>query len=177
MPIFGIILIAAALGALFRFSSRDKWCRPPTWTLAFRWHLVFALAAYSFMMIAFVQAVLMMLQNTRLRAKGLSANDDLLVFAPGLVVMERVFFRIVATGFFCLTLVLILGGGCHEGASGRSTSFFDHKAVLTWISWLVFGVLLLGRTVLGLARQDGSASFLGGICCLCGCLFCLQLRS
>lgn len=69
------------------------------WTLAFRWHLVFALAAYSFMMIAFVQAVLMMLQNTRLRAKGLSANDDLLDSLPGLVVMERVFSALLLRAF------------------------------------------------------------------------------
>jgi len=107
--LFGIILIAAAFGALFPVFFQGQVVPAADWTLAFRWHLVFALAAYSFMMIAFVQAVLMMLQNTRLRAKGLSANDDLLDSLPGLVVMERVFFRIVATGFFCLTLVLILG--------------------------------------------------------------------
>ena len=106
--LFGIILIAAAFGALFPVFFQGQVVPAADWTLAFRWHLVFALAAYSFMMIAFVQAVLMMLQNTRLRAKGLSANDDLLDSLPGLVVMERVFFRIVATGFFCLTLVLIL---------------------------------------------------------------------
>ena len=94
--LFGIILIAAAFGALFPVFFQGQVVPAADWTLAFRWHLVFALAAYSFMMIAFVQAVLMMLQNTRLRAKGLSANDDLLDSLPGLVVMERVFFRIVA---------------------------------------------------------------------------------
>lgn len=174
--LFGIILIAAAFGALFPVFFQGQVVPAADWTLAFRWHLVFALAAYSFMMIAFVQAVLMMLQNTRLRAKGLSANDDLLDSLPGLVVMERVFFRIVATGFFCLTLVLILGGGRHEGASGRllpfrpqSSPHLDFLAGVRCFAPRPYG--------LGLARQDGSASFLGGICCLCGCLFCLQLRS
>ena len=130
--LFGIILIAAAFGALFPVFFQGQVVPAADWTLAFRWHLVFALAAYSFMMIAFVQAVLMMLQNTRLRAKGLSANDDLLDSLPGLVVMERVFFR------------------------------FDHKAVLTWISWLVFGVLLLGRTVWGWRAKTALRLFWAG---------------
>lgn len=124
--LFGIILIAAAFGALFPVFFQGQVVPAADWTLAFRWHLVFALAAYSFMMIAFVQAVLMMLQNTRLRAKGLSANDDLLDSLPGLVVMERVFFRIVATGFFCLTLVLILGRSSRRSFRA-STSFSTTK--------------------------------------------------
>ena len=131
--LFGIILIAAAFGALFPVFFQGQVVPAADWTLAFRWHLVFALAAYSFMMIAFVQAVLMMLQNTRLRAKGLSANDDLLDSLPGLVVMERVFYRIVATGFFCLTLVLILGAVVTKELQGvyflfdPSTSFSTTK--------------------------------------------------
>ena len=157
----GIILIAAAFGALFPVFFQGQVVPAADWTLAFRWHLVFALAAYSFMMIAFVQAVLMMLQNTRLRAKGLSANDDLFDSLPGLVVMERVFFRIVATGFFCLTLVLILGAVVTKELQGVYF-LFDHKAVLTWISWLVFGVLLLGRTVWGWRAKTALRLFWAG---------------
>ena len=159
--LFGIILIAAAFGALFPVFFQGQVVPAADWTLAFRWHLVFALAAYSFMMIAFVQAVLMMLQNTRLRAKGLSANDDLLDSLPGMVVMERVFFRIVATGFFCLTLVLILGAVVTKELQGVYF-LFDHKAVLTWISWLVFGVLLLGRTVWGWRAKTALRLFWAG---------------
>ena len=103
----------------------------------------------------------MMLQNTRLRAKGLSANDDLLDSLPGLVVMERVFFRIVATGFFCLTLVLILGAVVTKELQGVYF-LVDHKAVLTWISWLVFGVLLLGRTVWGWRAKTALRLFWAG---------------
>ena len=174
--LFGIILIAAAFGALFPVFFQGQVVPAADWTLAFRWHLVFALAAYSFMMIAFVQAVLMMLQNTRLRAKGLSANDDLFDSLPGLVVMERVFFRIVATGFFLPDAGADSGGGRHEGASGRLLPFRPqsgpHLDLLAGVRR--FAPRPYG---LGLACQDGSASFLGGICCLCGCLFCLQLRS
>ena len=159
--LFGIILIASAFGVLFPVLFQGQVVPAADWTPVFRAHLGFALAAYSFMMIAFVQAVLMMLQNARLRSKGLSANDGFLDSLPGLVVMERVFFRIVATGFVCLTMVLILGALATKEIQGVYF-LFDHKSVLTWISWIVFGILLLGRTVWGWRAKTALNLFWAG---------------
>ncbi|EJX03994.1 cytochrome c assembly protein [gut metagenome] len=62
--------------------------------------------------------------------------------------MERIFFRIVAVGFLCMTLTLILGAFATDEAYGV---YFnpDHKTVLTWIAWCLFCVLLGGRYFAG----------------------------
>ena len=67
---------------------------------------------------------------------------------PGLVVMERIFFRIVAVGFVCLTLVLLTGSFATHEMKG-TWLLMDHKTLLTWIAWVIFGLLLGGRRFAG----------------------------
>ena len=67
---------------------------------------------------------------------------------PGLVVMERIFFRIVAAGFLCLTLVLVTGSIATKEQYGVFIHL-DHKMILTWLSWAIFGSLLAGRYFAG----------------------------
>lgn len=159
--LFGIILIASAFGSLFPVFFPGQVIPAADWTIAFRFHLAFALAAYSFMMIAFVQAILMALQNARLRSGGLSDEVGFIDSMPGLVVMERIFFRIVATGFVCLTMVLVIGAIATKEIDG-TYFMFDHKSVLTWMSWLVFGVLLLGRRFAGWRARTALRLFWAG---------------
>ena len=79
------------------------------WTTIFRWHLLLAIAAYAFLMIAFVHAVLMALINRRLKSPAVGETSKFLDSMPALVVMERIFFRIVVVGFLFITLTLIVG--------------------------------------------------------------------
>lgn len=151
---FGIILIVASLGTVMpillpetmRLSAGGP-IDTTQWTTLFRWHILLALAAYSLMTIAFVHAILMALQNRRLKHIE-SVSQNFLDSMPGLVVMERVFFRIVAVGFIFLTLVLITGAfSTHQLFD--TWLRWDHKTILTTISWIIFGVLLLGRYLCG----------------------------
>ena len=67
-----------------------------------------------------------------------------------------------ACGFVCLTLVLILGALATHEAHG--TYFvLEHKTILTWLSWLVFAVLLAGRRFLGWRKKKALALFWAGI--------------
>lgn len=145
--LFGIVLIAAAFGTVLPVIFPGAPIPALEWTALFRWHLLLALGAYSFMTIALVQAVLMSLQNRRLK-ETLAEESNFLDSLPGLVVMERIFFRIVAVGFLCLTLVLVTGSLATYEALGTYLSL-DHKMLLTWIAWLIFGVLLAGRRFAG----------------------------
>lgn len=145
---FGIILIAAAFGTILPVIFPGNPIPAQEWTVLFRWHLLLALAAYSFMTIALVQAVLMGLQNRQLKAAATTSENNFLDSLPGLVVMERIFFRIVAVGFVCLTLVLLTGSFATHEMKG-TWLLMDHKTLLTWIAWVIFGLLLGGRRFAG----------------------------
>ena len=147
---FGIILIAAAFGCLLPVILPSPAIPASDWTRLFRWHLLAALAAYSFMAIALVHAILMSVQNRRLKSPGaaLGEANGFVDSLPGLVVMERIFFRIVACGFVCLSVVLVTGAWVTMESHGV-WFLFDHKMILTWLSWIIFGVLLAGRWLAG----------------------------
>ena len=156
---FGVILIAAAVGTLFPAFFPGAPIAASEWTTLFRWHLLAAIAAYSFMMIALVHAVLMALQNRYLKASV--EQPKFLDSMPGLVVMERIFFRIVAVGFLFMTAVLVLGAFATEEAYGVFFRF-DHKMILTWIAWVLFGILLAGRRFAGWRAKTALRWFWAG---------------
>ena len=143
---FGIILVAAAFAVLLPVVFPWQPIPAAEWTTLFRWHLLLAIAAYGFMTIALVHAVLMGCQNRALKAPG--EESKFLASMPGLVVMERIFFRIVAAGFLCLTLVLVTGSIATKEQYGVFIHL-DHKMILTWLSWAIFGLLLAGRYFAG----------------------------
>lgn len=146
---FGIVLIGAAVGTLFPLLFDGQVItNSVAWTTLFRWHLILAIAAYAFLMIAFVHAVLMAIMNRRLKTIEAAESSSFLDSMPGLVVMERIFFRIVAVGFLCITLTLIVGAFATQEALGVFFSF-DHKTILTWVAWAFFGILLAGRRFAG----------------------------
>ena len=147
---FGIVLIGAAIGTLSPLLFVGQAITTSIeWTTLFRWHLILAIAAYAFLMIAFVHAVLMAMMNRRLKSIDASeSSSTFLDSMPGLVVMERIFFRIVAVGFLCITLTLIVGAFATQEALGTYFSL-DHKTILTWVAWVFFGILLAGRRIAG----------------------------
>lgn len=144
---FGIVLIAAAVGTLSPLVFSGQVIPSVEWTTLFRWHLLLAIAAYAFLMIAFVHAVLMALINRRLKSPTVE-RANFLDSMPALVVMERIFFRIVAVGFLFITLTLIVGALATQEAKGVYF-LFDHKTILTWLAWVFFGILLAGRRFAG----------------------------
>lgn len=159
---FGIALVGAGVLALFPVLFPGSPIEASEWTTFFKLHLFFAIGGYSFMAIALIHAVLLTLQNRRL--KLLTIKDDeggFLSSLPALVVMERIFFRIVSVGFAFITLTLVFGAvATHEQYDVWFR--FDHKTVLTWLAWIVFGILLLGRSLAGWRAKRALSWFWGG---------------
>lgn len=156
---FGIVLIVSAAGALMPVFFPGEPSASAQWSTFLRCHLLFALAAYSFMGIALVHAVLMSLQNRYLKAPA--EESRFLASMPGLVVMERIFFRIVIFGFVCLTVV-VLTGAVATGEVYGTFFHLDHKTILTWVSWVLFGILLLGRFCAGWRARRALVWFWAG---------------
>ncbi len=162
----GTVLIIAAAGSVLPVVFPGTTYPTEAWSMLFRVHLLAALAAYSFMTIAVVQAIFLMrmdhaLKNP-LKALETHANAGLLSNMPNLMAMERILFRIIACGFVCLTLVLILGALATMQSHGVPF-VWDHKTLLTWMSWIVFAVLLIGRYGFGWRKTKALGWFWAGI--------------
>jgi ABC-type uncharacterized transport system permease subunit len=137
--------LSVALPALFGGASMSANAQAP----AFAAHVLIAMLAYAFIAIAAAHAVLMAVVEQRLHARGVHARDAAAPSGlPPLLTMERLLFQMLGTGFVFLTLTVVSGIVFSEEIFGRALTF-DHKTVFGLLSWLIFGVLLLGRAAYG----------------------------
>ncbi len=123
-----------------------------------RVHLAIALAAYSIITIAALHALLMASTDRRLHdisskppaPKGAVGQVYTRLFdaMPPLLMLEQLLFRLIWVGFVLLTLAVISGIVISMALTGHPLPF-DHKTVFTLLSWLTFGLLLLGRQIWG----------------------------
>lgn len=106
-------------------------------------HIVLSLLAYSLLAVAAVQAIVIAVQEYRLR-RGVAAG--VWSALPPLQLMERFLFQLIAAGFILLTVALIFG---LLFVHNLLAQHLTHKTVLSIIAWLVFAVLLWGRWQFG----------------------------
>lgn len=125
--------------------------------ISLRAHLLIALAAYGLITVAALQALLMSALDRRLHFPGESAQTSkgvlsvagrLLDAQPPLLAQEQLLFRVIWIAFGALTLAVASGSLISLAATGKWLPF-DHKTVFTLLSWITFGVLLVGRHVRG----------------------------
>jgi len=140
-----LVLPLVAIGAVLPglFPEINKLSEPTS--LAFDAHVLAAMMAYSLFTIAVLHAVLMSLVEKRLHHASM---PRVLRSLPPLMTMETLLFRIIGVGFILLTLTLASGVVFSEQIFGRAFQF-NHKVVFGIVSWLLFGVLLLGHTYRG----------------------------
>jgi ABC-type uncharacterized transport system permease subunit len=121
-------------------------------TAMFPWHIAIALLAYSTLTIAAFHALVMSLQDAHLHmrrrnkpAKWLNTRLTTAVERlPALLTMEKILFRLVTIGFVLLTLTVLSGVIFSEQVLGVAFKW-DHKTILSLLSWILFGILLAGR--------------------------------
>lgn len=102
-------------------------------------HAWFALLAYATLAIAALLAMMLWLQERALRRRQLRGWLRAL---PPLVELESLLFRTIAVGFVLLTAALLTGMLFVENLLAQHLM---HKTVLSVLSWIAFGALLLGR--------------------------------
>jgi len=126
-------------GQLISIAGKSMW---------FPWHIAIALLAYSTLTIAAFHAVLMSMQEARLKNRTSLFTSGwlgtVLERLPPLLLMERILFRLVFIGFILLTLTVVSGIVFSEDIFGVVFKW-DHKTVFTLLSWVLFGTLLGGR--------------------------------
>ncbi|GAB3091521.1 cytochrome C assembly family protein [Lysobacter terrae] len=102
-------------------------------------HAWCALLAYATLAIAALLAITLWLQERALRRREF---HGWLRALPPLVELESLLFRTIAVGFILLTATLLTGVLFVENLFAQH---LVHKTVLSVLSWLLFGALLLGR--------------------------------
>ncbi|MBF0159875.1 MAG: cytochrome c biogenesis protein CcsA [Magnetococcales bacterium] len=109
-------------------------------------HFVFSLLAYGLFTIAVVLALLDGVQQRALRMKKHSGRfTDAL---PSLEQLEEELFAIIRLAFIALTLSIMTGAVFLHSHSGAYL-VLSHKIVFSWVTWLVFAILLLGHRLQG----------------------------
>jgi ABC-type uncharacterized transport system permease subunit len=102
-------------------------------------HVTASRKAYSQLSIAAITAlVIAVLHNLLHRHKGAA----LIQILPPLVVMESLLFKMIGTGWIVLSIGLATGLLFVDDLFAQHLA---HKTFLSIISWLVFGLLLIGR--------------------------------
>jgi ABC-type uncharacterized transport system permease subunit len=112
---------------------------PETHDWRLQLHAWCALLAYSTLAIAALLAVMLWLQERALRRRQL---HGWLRALPPLTELESLLFRTIAVGFALLSATLLTGVLFVEDLFAQH---LVHKTVLSVLSWLAFGALLLGR--------------------------------
>ncbi|MGK7294361.1 MAG: cytochrome C assembly family protein [Candidatus Wenzhouxiangella sp. M2_3B_020] len=102
-------------------------------------HITASLFSYSLLSIAAITALFIaVLHNLLRRHKGAALIEIL----PPLVVMENMLFKMIGVGWIILSISLATGLLFVDNLFAQHLA---HKTFLSIISWLVFGLLLLGR--------------------------------
>jgi len=105
-------------------------------------HIFSALLAYSLLLVAAVQALLLWYFERKLRSNPTTVS----VLLPPLTLQETFLFRVISTGFGLLTLSLLVAVlALHELIATQPL----HKAIFSLLSWMTFAVLLVGRVKYG----------------------------
>ncbi|MEO5371050.1 MAG: cytochrome c biogenesis protein CcsA [Magnetococcus sp. DMHC-1] len=104
-------------------------------------HLTLSLLAYGLLTIAAVLAVLESFQEHALRKKKFGPMFSMF---PPLGVLEDRMFWILRLGMVLLTLSILTGGFFSHQRQGIYF-ILNHKVILSWVTWVVFGLLLYGH--------------------------------
>ena len=138
MAALGVVvfpLAAAALVACELYGHVPP--EPLDWRLQL--HAWLALLAYATLAVAALLALMLWLQERALRRREF---HGWLRALPPLVALETLLFRTIAAGFILLSATLLTGA---LFVADMFAQHLVHKTVLSVLSWLVFGCLLVGR--------------------------------
>ncbi len=125
-----------------------------TWPLQL--HILLSMLAYGLLTLGAVQAVVLALQHRQLHQ---GAPSRAFAALPPLQTMEALLFRLIAAGFFLLSLAIATGALFIDNLF---TQHLAHKTILSLVAWLVFAVLLWGRRRYGWRGRVALRGVLGG---------------
>ena len=140
------------------FSSTTQAATPLDTTLSL--HILLSVFAYSFLVIATLQSVLLAYQNFQLKHKH---PAGLLRVLPPLQTMESLLFELLWVGQTLLTLAILSGFIFLEDLFAQHLA---HKTLLSIFAWIIYSTLLLGHYRYGWRGKSAVRWTLGGFAVL-----------
>ncbi len=162
-PVENLLVIffpLAALGLLLILLFPSQRILAESAAMGLKMHILLSIIAYSLLTVAAFQAAILAFQEYQLSHKRPTVIMNVL---PPMQIMEDLLIRIIAVGFFLLSLSLATG---FMFVHDIFAQHLIHKTVLSILSWLVFAVLLWGRWYLGWRGQKLIRWTLSGFCML-----------
>ena len=153
----GIALLpmaALSIALMFAYPSDRVLNDASTWQLDL--HILLSILAYSLLVIAALQAMLLAIQDRQLRNRH---PGGLIRALPPLQTMESLLFQLIGVGFTLLSMALLTGILFLEDIFAQH---LVHKTVLSLIAWLVFAILLWGHWRFGWRGRIAIRWTLGG---------------
>ena len=151
--------VAASAVLLQMFLSSDN-IAPTGAAAGLKLHILLSVTAYALLAIGAAQALILALQETRLRNHQ---PIRVMRVMPPLQALEELLVQALATGFFLLSLSLVTGLMLiHDLLEQR----LSHKVVFSLLAWLIFATVLWGRWSRGWRGKTLSYWALGGFICL-----------
>ncbi|MEM6640137.1 MAG: cytochrome c biogenesis protein CcsA [Pseudomonadota bacterium] len=148
------LLLAALLSAATALGPHQTGTGTMAWPLLA--HVIFSIISYALLSIAAVTAGMLYFKHRALKrgALALQSGSKLSIEA-----LENELFGAIGTGFGCLSVAIFSGLIYVEDLFAQHLA---HKTVLTFASWVFFGVLLLGRWRFGWRGQTAVRTTLIG---------------
>ena len=160
-PILPLGILAtplAFLGMMLGFFGEAPYQPLTVITPILQAHIILSLAAYSVLIMAAVQSVMLRLQIRELKRQTFHRVwvDKL----PSLQSMESLLFDMITAGFNLLSVSLLLG---FIDTTNLFVQHLVHKTVFSVLSWWVFGALLIGHWRYGWRGQRAANLTLSGV--------------
>lgn len=131
-----------------------------SWLVA---HIAALLAAYTSLGFSILASVLYLVQERRLKTKGLAPAGTqrlALDWLPPLDNLERIAHATLLFGFPCMTVGLVIGAVLAQDSALGAAYFRDPKVIASFVMWAVYVLLLFVRSTQGLRGRR--AAYLSG---------------
>ena len=138
-----VVLPMTTLAIVLEMIYQGSHILPADAALGLQIHVLVSIIAYSLLGLAALMSVVLAFQNHLLHSHH---PGGILRRLPPLQILENLLFDYIFAGFIGLSLALVSGFMFLEDLFAQHLA---HKTVLSLIAWLVFGILLLGRMVMG----------------------------
>lgn len=152
-PIHNLFTFFMPAGSIFLLIGlfAPQLASPKTYSAGMLVHIFVSLLAYSVIIVATLQAILVNIQTNHLHRHEF--DNRLTSILPPLQSMERLMFEWLMVGFVLLTAAIVTGGLYVENLLAQH---LIHKTVLTLIGWGFFATLIFGHFYLGWRGQYAS---------------------
>jgi len=152
-PLHNLFTFFMPAGAAFLLIGvfTPQLAEPKLYSVGMLAHIFTSLLAYSVILIATLQAILVDIQSNHLHKHRF--DNRITSILPPLQSMERLMFEWLMIGFMLLTVAIVTGGIYVENIFAQH---LIHKTTLTLISWCFFALLIIGHFYLGWRGQRAS---------------------